>query len=323
MWLEKELPHARAETFHTLALHYHRRRDYEKAWEVLNLANEANCPPSTRLLNLTVTLQIYEKKYGDAGDTFAKAVSLGKVDVATCNIMFTALETIIDKSSNRYFGRPPPGFPSTRELLRYLLADRRVLAQFSTSAHTDPSRATFSAKLYRSIVRCFFGSGDITGGLVALHAMNQRYSIDINELAKMEVVKALAMGGLPAETRRRRRNTQASVTFANNVDKVIDVARYLQRKRGKILPRPPGGRQVQVQYPGEGMVPSVDPGWDPDLTPQVVGKAMDLDVLSELVRTVLVRADSPEVVERAIDHAKDELGMPQLRTGAVDSFHVD
>ena len=49
---------------------------------------------------------------------------------------------------------------------------------------------------------------------------------------------------------------------------------------------------------------------------------LDLNLLSEFIRVVMVRQCPAGEVEALIDKAKQEMGVPDLSTGDLDSFDV-
>lgn len=167
----------------------------------------------------------------------------------------------------------------------------------------DRFRVGLAAKdgdaIQKLMMHCFSNANDLPGQLVALHVLRKIFKLlplsDTYERLRFQIIK----WGLVSATARSAHIHPS--TWKNNVRRVDRVYHILMQRRFQ-----------RMKLTGD----------DYATLDEVEVADLNLKILSEFIRVILVRQHPPKDVEDMIDAAKLEMGVPDLKTGDVDAFSV-
>ncbi|KAJ9648360.1 hypothetical protein H2199_001214 [Coniosporium tulheliwenetii] len=201
----------------------------------------------------------------------------------------------VDRTKNSWHaGYPPP----------------RTLFARMERAFSDPTYASgvrphefITRETYNWIISSFCMVPDLSGALVALHALKTRFGYYPQQSAARAVVKQVARVGLPVpRSYRQLRVLETSPVYRRRLAFVVQKLRELNAGRRKAA----GAHGFFAN----------------ELSDHEVAE-MDLNSISELLRAVLMMNTSALEAERSIHRAKVEMGVHRIDTGDVDCLHIE
>lgn len=153
--------------------------------------------------------------------------------------------------------------------------------------------------LSNTISTCFYMYKDLPGQLVAMHVLAQIFELHTTPKAVHAIHRSLSLINLPTATEAQRREVHASGAFNKRIERLLRVQEALGQQRAK-----------SALAAGE------------DIAALQNDRLFKLNLLSELIRTLMLREYGPEEVERLIDEAKRDIGVPNIETGDVNAFDL-
>ena len=182
--------------------------------------------------------------------------------------------------------RRESGFPSPRSLFA------TMINWFLESDQTGQRqiREDFSRSLYHLVLRCFFraGIGDLKGGVVAMHAMKNRFGLYPDEQTAKIIVLTLARAEERTKSARYRMDMDPRVRRINQT-----LEGLAQRRITVLEGRGINLEEAQGHFRGE----------------------ENLHLLSELVRSVSPKESSVEDVEHSLERAAWDMDVGGLPMG--------
>ncbi|KAI9813070.1 MAG: hypothetical protein M1827_004290 [Pycnora praestabilis] len=284
-YLQRVVPPATIETFSVLVLYYLRREKYAHVRHLQNLLRPAEIRPNAYFMNHLLYAELRSRGYQKAWDKFTQMADSVRPDMETFACLWDCMKVHVSSPKNNH----QQGFPGPRSLYRdmstwyskMLPRDRKV------------AKEDFTKEMYDQIVRCFGLSDDMEGTLVAMHAMEESFSIYPDEgTARMVVLQVSRLGLAAVDPRRRRRSNTNSKENLGKANKVLE---GLAQRRRKVL---------------------LERGIDLKKFDEIVKAHECLNLLSAFLRVVLAKTtDDVEKVDRDIERAAWDMGVSGINTG--------
>ncbi|KAL6702939.1 hypothetical protein ACN47E_000781 [Coniothyrium glycines] len=299
-------PPADIDTF-ALIMHHHGK--YEQWEHVDYLARQLQnleLKPNTTILNVLIDNQTRKGAFAEAWALYERitAHAKGQTGVypngASLRHLWKALRLALGSSTTRH----DPNLPTPRHLLQETLS-------WWTLCKARPDARRFLQGLSGSdnealtplILHCFSYTSDLAGTLVALHVLSSQFRLPTPAKAKDILVRHLAWVDLSRETQavatqhfHGRSNVRNTIRLNAIYNMLLRARVKRMRERGDLPRKHPMTRRELAE--------------------------IELNLLSEFIRVVLRRQNSPEQVEDIITRAKREVGLPRMATGDLYAWEV-
>ncbi|OCL14800.1 hypothetical protein AOQ84DRAFT_280290 [Glonium stellatum] len=288
-FLKRSIPRASSNTFALLIRHHTDQWQWDHVRQLQGMLTELETPPNCALMNSLMYVDLRRGKYEEVWVRYQAMTHPPPgykplfPNGATYHYLWKTLRLALGDHQTWAF----ESLPSPRDMMAQMLEWSRQIGRKPTLERsliglTGPRREIVSL-----IMHCFCHTEDLSGALVAIHAMKSRFRIFPTYRTAGILFKHMA-------------NNHTGV-FKDNVLKLEQIYKViLQRRLNKM-------------------------NQDGSLTSRMTeeqSRELSLDLLSEFIRVIMVRQCPAEEVEALIDKAKKEMGVPDLSTGDLDSFDV-
>ncbi|KAF2806847.1 uncharacterized protein BDZ99DRAFT_479230 [Mytilinidion resinicola] len=302
-FLARPIPMADVTTFAHLIRHHTRNWEWNHIEYLQTALVRLEKPPIAPLLNALMMVDLRRVKYQEVWNRFDSMTHppLGFPRVVpnggTYRVLWKTLRSALGDHHTWDF----ESLPQPRQLMAMMVEWWTEHVGWHQTENylrglTGPNR-----EITGLIQHCFSYTKDVAGALVALHALKTRFGIFPTQQTAEILVKQMAWIDLRSETKEVRYSYKTSGVFIRNVDKISRVYQVLLRRRLE-----------QLEKTGVNLI---------EMTKQERGE-LDLNLLSEFVRVVMVRQHSATEVENMIEEAKKDMGVPNISTGDLNSFEV-
>jgi hypothetical protein len=312
--LEMTIPPADSDTFAILLEHHTKAAQWEHVDYLKKKLSTVNFQPTSPLMNTILNVSRWSGDYGEVFRQFyawtqpSDGGTATIPDGASWRALWATmrLANVYDStgeglsSVNNY---TTEGIPTPRELLSGCVKWWEFI---KSQPRFDPNRFKIGlagkdgGAIQKLIIHCFNNANDLPGQLVALHVLRKIFNLippsDTYEMLRFQIIKK----GLVSAASARSTYVHSGL-WEKNVERVDRVYHILMQRRFQ-----------RMNLTGD------------DFAALNLAEVADLNlkILSEFVRVVLVRKHPPGVVEAMIDEAKKEIGVPDLNTGDLDAFSV-
>jgi hypothetical protein len=305
---KKIFPPANPSTFALLVRYYTVTGQRDRLREVLGNIDHTAYAGSTEMLNLLLYSDHKSGRYNQVWEAFhryqtrkdipqeSRLQKQAVVDVyspngRTYSILWQSLQNGLYEERNAinvYENQPKP-----RELMAQMI--RWQSARECSKLNTESTKNYFSeSSIGKVISTCFIYTSDLPGTLVSLHILHKLFGVGPTQKTFQTIIKHLSHeGGYRGKS--GREDKQSRRQYRLNVQTALRMYRIIYKKR-------------QEQY----SLVLDRTGYDVN----------QLEVLSELIRTFMLRKYPPGEVERLIAEAKVQMGVPDLPTGELDAFNI-
>ena len=291
--LSKPIPYASLETWNVLGLHYLIKENWSALRLLQRQLRHAQIPMKGYFLGLLLYMQLYINGPTPLWKDFLYFARDVSPEMETFNCLWTGQLRHLD----RYIKTEGHSeYPTPRRLFHTMLAWQHDL----TGRSRADSLEAFNREIYAKIVQSFCSAKDLYGSLVAIHAVAARFDIypdyDIARIITTGLSN-LSVGRAPTILGRRGRRPLA-------VDKprTMELARLLKAIADR---RKDERRDAGIAQSAK------------------ISTRENLNILSELIRFGLIRdGEDADEVERAIEKASMEMGVPGINTGDADALNA-
>jgi hypothetical protein len=302
-FLTRSVPRATAATFLELLNHYAEARRWDALSDTKRVLEQYQwAPHGAGFLNAAIHAELLAGDYSLIWKRFRALhqshglETTGHINGRTYLHLWHSLRRCSYDPENRAEDTPTP---------RYLMAH---MANWASTLSSGVSFESETGRLRRGsdllsseISTCFLLSNDLLGQLVAINALYYVFGIAPTPKTAHVISRQLCLVDLPATTRQQRSRINKSGLFSKRMSRIVKVHEMLAQRRvnGAVAKGEAGVEQLEKD-----------------------NNAFLLNTLSELIRVVLVRQFSPEQIERMVEDAKKEMGVPDIPTGDIDAFSV-
>ncbi|KAH7060635.1 hypothetical protein B0J12DRAFT_649573 [Macrophomina phaseolina] len=340
LFLRRTIPPASSHTFELLATIYIKQGNKKKLADLhLWQTQHARLPTTTAALNAEMAHFLRHGYLPDVWRVFKREVlrrptqdlARTRPDTGTFMLLWEASRTKPRTLTRSHLYRlgDRTSFPPPTIILRHTLSWLSSLAAADCKPRNRRPATTNTKKLLTQIsssrlptliIRTFAAWTDITGALVALHALaSPPLAIPPTQRAIHLIAQAVARAavgrGRGTRTPRQRREVAASSALAHNLEQVLRALRALLERR---LAAEKGGWNAAVAEEGEG-----EGEEQTENKKKKQKNEIFLDALAELVRAALIRQGvRPREVEGRIAGVKRAIGAEGLRVGDKDAWEV-
>ena len=288
-FLKRPMPMASQNTFALLIRHHTNQWQWDYVRDLQEMLTQLEALPNCVLMNSLMYVDLRRGKYEEVWARY-QAMTHPPLGIkplfpngATYHYLWKTLRLALGDYQTWGF----ESLPSPREMMTQMLEwsrqiDKKPTLDRSLIGLTGPRREIVSL-----IMHCFGYTKDLPGALVALHAMKSSFRIFPTYRTAGILFKQMANGHVGL--------------FKDNIVKIEQVYKVILQ-----------GRLNRMNH--DGSLTST-------MTKEQSGE-LDLNLLSEFIRVVMVRQCPAGEVEALIDKAKQEMGVPDLSTGDLDSFDV-
>jgi hypothetical protein len=302
----KKVPQANVTTFALVMQHHADAGQWEHVDYLVRRLKEDNLPLDSTLLNVLMNIACQKGEFSETWKIYKSLTDvpdgLHRVfpDGASIRCLWKTLRLALGTEEARH----DPDLPTPRQLLAEtvewwkLCRSRHDANEFHTGLVADSKTA-----LTKLVMHCFSYTQDLAGSLVALHVMRQQLHIFPTEEVPQIVRNQAAWVSMHHESESVRLQYDLNKIKQNNSAKLDQVYHILLKKRLERL----GHTWEEQQYPSMNTAEIGDAG---------------LNLLSEFIRVIMKRSYEPQTVEAVIQEAKNEVGVPNMRTGDMDAFEV-
>lgn len=299
------VPAANVETFALIMDHHAQNLQWEHVDYLARQLKLANVRPDVSIMNVlmdnkcrqgkfTEMWQIYKSLTHDL-DTSASVFPNG----ASIRCLWKTLRIALADPT----AKGQPGLPTPRELLRetiewWMLCRRRPDADrfLQGLAAEDHGAITIL------ILHCFSYTQDLAGSLIALHVLRNKFGIRPTEKVALALQQHIAWVDIHAETESVRRQYGPRRAHAKKTQWAVHMYNQIAQRRFQSL--------------------NVTPELAQSYSKENIGD-LELDTVSEFIRTAMVIQYPPEIVEMMIDAARKVVGVPRLPTGDMTAFDLE
>ncbi|GAB7364190.1 hypothetical protein MBLNU230_g4741t1 [Neophaeotheca triangularis] len=284
-WKLRKMPRANIETFCVLAEHYAVDQSMDQLPQLERLLEAARISMNTYFMNQRLVAMENASAH-DLWDKVSNQFSRVQRDMQTFGILWNRqIELLVQVHRKK---AEPGGFPTPRQLLAKTIRWSR----HPGSANVEYKE--LERPWYETIIRCFCFRRDVSGVLVAMHALREQFGVFPDD-----------------ETRRLLIVTVASLKNDAEADG--------SQRTGRV--RLLGGRRFK---PIEHTLDRVGAELDTLMRQRVARGALDADqglndinLLSEFLKQHMQRASGGKNAREGILKAKHEIGVEDITTGDV------
>ena len=292
-FLKRQVPSATIETFSILLQHYLRRDMLGYARHLQHLLSLAEIPMNSYIMNHLMYADLRNHNYDGVWGKFKYLGRTIHPDMESYICLWECAKARVDRLRDARVGR----FPRPRELFADMMEWFDSLDQQSRASAVQ----RLTMETYRQIIRCIGFVMDIPGTLVAMHAIKSKFGLYPDEetsrllVLLMSRTFAQSLGsGVKTRHLRSKHNSQS-------VEQIKEVLTTLSERRRQT---------IDEQFP----TPN-------DLTTEEIAEE-NLNLFSEFLRVMLVRIGSRELIEDAIETAKEEMKVGNISTGDLNAMQV-
>ena len=298
------VPAASVSTFALIMHHHAKQLQWEHVDYLARQLKLANIEPNTKIMNVLVDNKCRQGKFIEAWQIYKSLTD--NPDSSTA--VFPDGESIrcLWKTLRIALADPTvrdnPGLPTPRELLRETVHWWTLCrSRYDADRFFQGLAAKNHGAITGLIMHCFSYTQDLAGSLIALHVLRHRFNIfPTNKVAEI-LQRQVAWVDMREETESVRLQFGSSKNNAKNLERAVRAYRQLGQRRFEALNITP---DTVKNYSKERMAD------------------LELNILSEFIRAVLIANYSPEIVEAMIDAARNVIGVPDLSTGDVTAFDM-
>ncbi|KAF2756764.1 hypothetical protein EJ05DRAFT_477849 [Pseudovirgaria hyperparasitica] len=166
------------------------------------------------------------------------------------------------------------------------------------------------------VATCFRQGSDLSGALVAMHVLHKHFGLAPTPRMLKALFNQLVALALPTATAEdRRENSRRGGRWGYTMVKMLRLYHNLLLQRVQSTEFAPRTSVIDLEFN-----PPLEAGGS---SLRVFNHAEStLDTLSELIRFIMVRMYDRSDVEKMIEQAKADIGVPDMSTGDVDALHV-
>lgn len=291
--ISRPLPKATLETFNVLLLHYLVKANYQYMKYLGTVVSRAKIKIDSHFVAQMLYMTLYSNGPHQTWRSFHNFTrfTFPKMEIYDC--IWTA--------QVRHLQRPEKGdkvwFPPPREVF---LMMRKWYESLNPRLAAE-AREDLTTEVAAKILQSFAIDKDWVGCLVAMHALHQLFDVAPNAgTARLITVAVSNIPDRPGYIRSTSR-TQLSANEART-KRVAKVLKALRDRRAAA---------------------ALEDGVKIDELEETARNTENINLLSELIRVVLVRSGMPvDHVEQAIEEASQEMGVGGINTGDKDASNV-
>ena len=298
------VPAASTSTFALIMRHHAQSSQWEHVDYLTRQLKLANVATNTPIMNVLIESKGHQGRFVEAWQIYKSLTNEPDPAVAifpdgqTIRILWRTLRFALSDPANR----DNPNLPTPRELLHetikwWMLVRQRYDAERFLQGLAAESKGAITSLM----LHCFSYIQDLAGSLAALHVLRQKFDIHPTRDAAMTVVRQLAWEAMHDETESVRTQFGLSKNRARNIQRLSRTYQHLYSRR---IHRLEITEDILQTYSKE------EKG------------DLELNVISEFVRVVLLANYPPEIVELLIEDATSSVGVPRMPTGDVTALDL-
>jgi pentatricopeptide repeat protein len=292
------VPNASVTTFGIIMQHHAKNSQWEHVDYLARQLNEAGLTPNTVIMNVLIDSKCRQGRFSEAWMIYKSLT-----DNPDAQNVFPNGKTIrsLWKMLRFALGEQTQTTPEYSSLP----TPRALLAE--TVRWWEMCRSRYDAERFRQglaaadhgaimglMMHCFSYKGDLPGCLVALHVLRHKFDILPNDKTFDIIKRQMAWVDLRNETESVRLQFTLSGAHKRNTQYVEALFQKLLEQRMKSMDV---GSDIESSFSHEEL------------------GDIGLNLFSELVRAFMKKTYEPATVEAMIDAVKDEVGVPDMKTG--------
>ncbi|KAF2118429.1 hypothetical protein BDV96DRAFT_569895 [Lophiotrema nucula] len=299
------VPPANVTTYALLMQHHSRKFQWEQVDYLARRLKDSGIQPNSAVMTVLMNSQCRQGKYDEVWNIYQSLTSPseGKTGVfpdgKAIRCLWKSLRLALGEHSSR---ERTSALPTPRDLLKETIEWWDLV---KSRYDAERFRIGFSAADHGAIsalvMHCFSYTKDLQGSLVAMHVIRQRFRIFPTDKAAPILQRHVAWTDMQRETEAVRTNYSRSGIHKARVNQMGRIYYILQQQRFE-----------RMGLTGTDFA---------NLSDEEAGD-LGLNILSEFVRVVLKRQHSPDDVEAMIDEVKEQIGLPNLKTGDMTASEV-
>lgn len=301
---KREVAKANVTTFAIMIKHHASKMQWEHVDYLTRRLKETDLQPNADLMDILMDIKCRQGKYSEVWKIYKSLtdVPVGTPGVFPNGISIRCLWKTLRLALENPATRDDPGLPRPRELLAETVQWWKLCqARPDADRFLNGLAAEDQGALTTLLIHCFSYTNDMAGSLVSLHVLRKLFGVVLSDKNAEKIQSQAAWVDLSQKSESERANFMHDGTYRKNLEKLGRVYFILLERRNQRL----GIRQDDYAMLS-----------DEELDD------MALDALSEFIRVVMKRSNSPEMVEAMIDQVKEEAGVPDMSTGDLDAFQV-
>ncbi|KAJ4362816.1 hypothetical protein N0V95_001190 [Ascochyta clinopodiicola] len=298
------VPAASVSTFALVMRHHARNLQWEHVDYLTRQLKLANIEPNTTIMNVLIDNKCRQAKFTEAWQIYksltdnSEASTVVFPDGESIRCLWKTLRIALAHPA----ARDSPNLPTPRELLRetiewWTLCRSRYDADRFLQGLAAEDRGAITAL----VLHCFSFAQDLAGSLVALHVLRHTFGFRPTEKAIEILQRQVAWVDMREETESVRMQYGSSANNAKNLERAAHAYRHLKERMTK---------DAKIATDTFGKHSEEDVG------------DLELNTLSEFIRTALVANYPPEVVESMVDAARNAVGVADLPNGDMTAFQM-
>ncbi|KAF9699637.1 hypothetical protein EKO04_002465 [Ascochyta lentis] len=298
------VPAASVSTF-ALVMHHHARNlQWEHVDYLTRQLKLASIEPNTTIMNVLIDNKCRQAKFTEAWQIYksltdnADAATVVFPDGESIRCLWKTLRIALAHPA----ARDSPNLPTPRELLHETIQWWTLCrSRYDAGRFLQGLAAEDHGAITALVLHCFSFAQDLAGSLVALHVLRQNFGFRPTKKAAEIVQRQIAWVDMREETESVRMQFGFSKNNAKSLEGAARAYRQLRERRTTDL-------KITTDTLG-------------DYSEEYMGD-LELNVLSELIRTALIANYPPEAVEAMVDAARNAVGLPDLPTGDLTAFEL-
>ncbi|KAF2627931.1 hypothetical protein BU25DRAFT_410566 [Macroventuria anomochaeta] len=293
------VPAATVSTFALIMRHHAQSLQWEHVDYLARQLKFASVEPNCTIMNVLIDNKCRQGKFVEAFQIYKSLTdnpdSSATVfpDGQSIRCLWKTLRLALADPVNR----EDPNLPTPRELLRETTNWwTQCRSRYDADRFLQGLAAADRGAIMGLILHCFSYLRDLPGSLIALHVLRLKFGIRPTKKTAEILRRQLAWVDMHGEIESVRMQLGRSNSNARNMERLSHTYGQLKQRRLQDLNITP---DTLEKYSKEDM------------------GDIELDVISEFVRLVLLANYPPEIVEAMIDGARNAVGLPNLPTGHV------
>ncbi|UPX11476.1 uncharacterized protein EKO05_0002082 [Ascochyta rabiei] len=291
------VPAASVSTFALVMRHHARNLQWEHVDYLTRQLKLANIEPNTTIMNVLIDNKCRQAKFPEAWQIYksltdnAEAATVVFPDGESIRCLWKTLRIALAHPA----ARDSSDLPTPRELLRETIQWWTLCrSRYDADRFLQGLAAEDHGAITALVLHCFSFAQDLAGSLVALHVLRHTFGFRPTEKAAEILQRQIAWVDMREETESVRMQYGFSENNAKNFERAARTYRQLKERRTKDL---------NISTDTLGNYSEEDMG------------DLELNILSEFIRTALIANYPPEVAESMVDAARNAVGAPDLPTG--------
>lgn len=297
---------ANTATFAILMQHHARKLQWDYVEYLFRQLQDAKMQPNTAILNVLIDSECRKGKFARAWTIYQELTlpsSDGKSegifpDGATIRHLWKNLRLALADTANR----TDVGLPEPRQLLKETVDWwLRCRSRYDADRFKQGIAAADGGAITALILHCFSYKQDLVGALVALHVLREQFDIFPDHKAANIIQRQMAwvdMAGESPDVRQQYFKSQAHKGRGRHVAELFARAAHSRMEWHRS-----DGVEVEELASDE-------------------ARELNLNMLSEVMRSFMVLQHAPGAVEEQVEAAKRSVGLPRLETGDVTAWDV-